>query len=316
LRPADFSAVLRSGLDGHFKLRKRIAMKIVGFETEFGSRLGVVDGDQVVDLQAVDPTIPNDLAVLLANTNGDLSCLTGIAARAPAAARRPLAGLIYALPVARPGKIVCLGLNYLDHVKEGTQRDNIPKFPTIFYRSLTSMAPHQAPLIRPWVSDQLDYEAELVAVVGRRAKHLTTANAAACIAGYTCCNEGSVREFQRHTTQWGMGKNFDRTGGLGPWMVTADELPAAGKGLRIATRLNGQTMQSDTTDNMMFPLVETLVYLTQAMTLEPGDIIVTGTPSGVGFARKPPVFMRAGDVCEVEIEGVGVLRNPIEDEKE
>ena len=287
-------------------------MKIVGFETDVGLRLGVADGDQVVDLQIVDPRIPNDLGVLLAKTDGDLSSLADAVRRAPAAARRPLAGLTYALPVARPGKIICLGLNYLDHVKEGTQRDNIPRFPTIFYRCLTSLAPHQAPLLRPLVSEQLDYEAELVAIVGKRAKHLTPANAAACVAGYTCCNEGSVREFQRHTTQWGMGKNFDRTGGLGPWTVTADELPTAGQGLKLATRLNGQTMQSDTTDNMMFPLIETLVYITQAMTLEPGDVIVTGTPSGVGFVRKPPVFMRAGDVCEVEIEGVGILRNPIE----
>jgi 2-keto-4-pentenoate hydratase/2-oxohepta-3-ene-1,7-dioic acid hydratase in catechol pathway len=290
-------------------------MKIVGFETSAGLRLGVVEGDQVIDLQAVDPKIPNDLGILLAQTNGDLSSLAGLAGRAPASARRPLEGLKYTLPVARPGKIICLGLNYLDHVKEGSQRDNIPKFPTIFFRCLTSMVPHQEPMIRPLASEQLDYEAELAAIVGRRAKRLTTANAAACIAGYTCCNEGSVREFQRHTTQWGMGKNFDRTGGLGPWMVTADELPTAGKGLKLATRLNGQTMQSDTTDNMMFPLIETLVYITQAMTLEPGDVILTGTPSGVGFARKPPVFMRPGDICEIDIEGVGVLRNPIEDEK-
>ena len=290
-------------------------MKIVGFETAAGLRLGVAEGDQVVDLQAVDPKIPNDLGVLLATVKGDLSSLTDAVARAPASARRPLSGLKYALPVARPGKIICLGLNYLDHVKEGTQKDNIPKFPTIFFRCLTSMVPHLSPIIRPLVSEELDYEAELVAVVGQRAKHLTPANAAACIAGFTCCNEGSIRPFQRHTTQWGMGKNFDLTGGLGPWMVTADELPTAGKGLKIGTRLNGQVMQSDTTDNMMFPLIETLVYVTQAMTLEPGDLIVTGTPSGVGFARKPPVFMRAGDVCEIEIEGVGVLRNPIEDEK-
>ena len=125
-----------------------------------------------------------------------------------------------------------------------------------------------------------------------------------------------MREFQRHTTQWGMGKNFDRTGGFGPWMVTADELPRGGKGLKIESRLNGKTMQSDNTDNMMFPVAETLVYLTEGMTLEPGDIMFTGTPSGVGHARKPePVWMKAGDTIEVEIEGVGVLRNPIEDEK-
>jgi 2-keto-4-pentenoate hydratase/2-oxohepta-3-ene-1,7-dioic acid hydratase in catechol pathway len=144
---------------------------------------------------------------------------------------------------------------------------------------------------------------------------LTVANALSCIAGYACFNDGSVREFQRRTSQWDMGKNFDRTGGFGPWMVTADELPPGGKGLKIQSRLNGQVMQSDNTDNMMFPVAETLADISQGMTLEPGDVVVTGTPSGVGFARKPPVWMRHGDVCEIEIEGVGLLRNPIADEK-
>ena len=291
-------------------------MKIVGFEANNGVRLGVVDGDNVVDLQAVDGNLSTDLAEVLRRSNGDLSPIGGLAKKAPASARRPLDGLKYALPVAHPGKIICLGLNYLDHVKEGPQRDNIPKFPSIFFRVLTSMVSHGQPIVRPKESIQLDYEAELVAIVGKRAKHLSMSNAVDCIAGYSCANEGSVREFQRHTTQWGMGKNFDRTGGFGPWMVTADEVPPGGKGLKIMSRLNGKTMQSDNTDNMMFPLAETLVYLTKGMTLEPGDVILTGTPSGVGHARKPdPVWMKAGDTCEIEIEKVGVLRNPIADEK-
>jgi len=290
-------------------------MKIVGFEAEGGLRLGVVEGDQVVDLQAVDAKVPADLGAVLAANNGDLKSLGDVAKRAPASARRPLKGLKFGLPVARPGKILCLGLNYLEHVKEGTQRDNIPKFPTIFMRCLTSMVPHEQPIIRPKVSEQLDYEAELMLIVGKRAKHLTMANATSCIAGYSCSNEGSVREFQRKTTQWDMGKNFDRTGGFGPWMVTADELPDAGKGLKIESRLNGTVMQSDNTDNMMFPVADMLVYVTQGMTLEPGDIIFTGTPSGVGHARKPnPIWMKQGDVCEIEVEGIGVLRNPIQNE--
>jgi 2-keto-4-pentenoate hydratase/2-oxohepta-3-ene-1,7-dioic acid hydratase in catechol pathway len=290
-------------------------MKIVGFETSNGARLGVVEQDNVVDLQAVDASVPADLGEWLRSTNGDLAPLAALARKAPASARRPLASLTFGLPVARPRKIVCLGLNYLDHVKEGPQRDNIPKFPSIFFRTLTSMVPHLQAIVRPQASIQLDYEAEMVAVVGRRARHLTMENAVDCIAGYSCANEGSVREFQRHTTQWGMGKNFDRTGGFGPWMVSADELPRGGKGLKIQSRLNGKVMQSDNTDNMMFPLAETLVYLTRGMTLEPGDVILTGTPSGVGHARKPePVWMKAGDVCEIEVEGVGTLRNPIEDE--
>ena len=291
-------------------------MKIVGFEVNKRERLGLVDGDSVIDLQTVDGMLPGDLGAVLRRTKGDLTQIADLAKIAKAEAHRPLAGLKYTLPVAHPGKIICLGLNYLDHVKEGSQRDNIPKFPSIFFRVLTSMVPHMQPIVRPRRSIQLDYQSELVAIVGKRARHLTMDNALDCIAGYSCANEGSVREFQRHTTQWGMGKNFDRTGGFGPWMVTADELPRGGKGLKIMSRLNDKVMQSDNTENMMFPLAETLVYLTKGMTLEPGDVILTGTPSGVGHARKPdPVWMKAGDTCEIEIEGVGTLRNPIEDEQ-
>ena len=184
-------------------------MKIVAFEGQGGPRLGIVEGDQVVDLQAADSKVPADLGEWLTRNNGDLKPLADIAKRAPANARKPLAGLTYALPVGRPGKIICLGLNYLEHVKEGAQRDNIPKFPTIFMRGLTSLVPHAQPIIRPQVTEQLDYEAEMILVVGKRAKHLTAANALSCIAGYSCGNEGSVREFQRKTTQWDMGKNFD-----------------------------------------------------------------------------------------------------------
>ncbi|MFY9841242.1 MAG: fumarylacetoacetate hydrolase family protein [Xanthobacteraceae bacterium] len=290
-------------------------MKIVAFEGQGGPRLGIVDRDQVIDLQAADPKVPRDLGEWLAKNNGDTGTLGNIAKYAPSSTRKPLSAIKYALPVGRPGKIICLGLNYLEHVKEGSQRDNIPKFPTIFMRGLTSMVSHGEPIIRPQVSETLDYEAELILVVGKRAKHLTAANATSCIAGYSCGNEGSVREFQRKTTQWDMGKNFDRTGGFGPWLVTADELPDAAKGLKIQSRLNGTVMQSDNTDNMMFPIVEMLVYITQGLTLEPGDVIFTGTPSGVGHARKPPVWMKNGDTIEVEIEGIGTLRNPIADEK-
>jgi len=291
-------------------------MKIVAFELNGAPRLGVVEGDQVIDLQAVDSKVPADLRQVLAQGNGDLKPLADVAKRAPASARVPLKGIKYAQPVSNPGKIICMGLNYLDHVKEGPNRDNIPKFPTVFMRCSTSMAAHEQAIIRPNMTETLDYEGELILVIGKRAKHLTMDNATSCIAGYSCGNEGSVREFQRKTTQWDMGKNFDQTGGLGPWMVTADELPDAAKGLKFQTRLNGNVMQSDNTDNMMFPVKEMLVYVSQGMTLEPGDIIFTGTPSGVGHARKPnPIWMKNGDVCEVEFEGVGILRNPIADEK-
>jgi len=181
-------------------------------------------------------------------------------------------------------------------------------------RCLTSLVPHGSPIVRPTVSETLDDEAELVAIIGRRAKHLTMADALSCVAGYACINDGSIRQFQRRTSQWDMGKNFDRTGAFGPWVVSADELPAGARGLKIESRLNGQVLQSDNTANMMFPVAETLVDVSQGMTLEPGDLLVTGTPSGVGHARKPPLWMKDGDTCEIEIEGVGVLRNPIRDE--
>jgi acylpyruvate hydrolase len=289
-------------------------MRIVGFKDGRGLRLGIVEGDQVIDLQAVDANLPADLGAILRKTNGDLTHLGDLAKKAPASARIALKGLSFALPVANPGKIVCLGLNYMGHVKEGRYADNVPKFPTYFMRGVTSLTPHEAPIVRPKVSDTLDFEAELVAVIGKRVRSLTKDNAYSCIAGWSCFNDGSVREWQKRTTQWDVGKNFDSTGGFGPWIVTVDEVPAGGKGLKIQSRLNGEVMQSDNTDNMMFPVAETLADLTTGITLEPGDLLVTGTPEGVGQARKPPVFMKGGDVCEIEIEGIGTLRNPIVDE--
>jgi len=272
----------------------------------------VVDGDSVIDLQAADARVPSDLGRWLAENDGDLKPLGEIARRAPSSARLPLANITFSLPVARPGKIVCLGLNYLEHAKEGGHQK--PEYPSIFMRCQTSLTPHLAPIVRPFASETLDYEAELLVVIGRRIKHASLTDALDCVAGYSCFNDGSVRKFQRRTSQWDMGKNFDRTGGFGPWVVEAQALPPGAKGLKIESRLNGQVLQSDNTANMMFAVAETIVDVTQGMTLEPGDIIAMGTPSGVGHARKPPLWMRAGDVCEIEIEGIGVLRNPIVEE--
>ena len=151
-------------------------------------------------------------------------------------------------------------------------------------------------------------------VIGKAARHLTEADALSCVAGYTCMNEGSVRDYQRKGAQWTMGKNFERTGGIGPEIVTPDEIPQGPNALRITSRLNGETMQDSTTADMIFSVPRILAILTEVMTLEPGDVIATGTPSGVGYARKPPVFMKPGDVMEIEIEGIGTLSNPIEDE--
>ncbi len=286
-------------------------MKIVGFEAEGALRLGVVEQERIIDLQAADPRVPADLGEVLRQPSG-LADLAALAQRAPASAHRELDAIRFALPVARPGKILCLGLNYLEHAKEGGHQK--PQFPSIFLRCVTSLTPHEGPIVRPQASETLDYECELVAVIGKSGRHMTSQNALSLVAGYSCFNDGSVRQFQRRTSQWDIGKNFDQTGGFGPWMVTADELPPGAAGLNIQTRLNGQVMQSDNTENMMFPVIDAIVDVTQAMTLEPGDLLVMGTPSGVGHARKPPVWMKAGDVVEVDIERVGVLQNRVVDE--
>jgi 2-keto-4-pentenoate hydratase/2-oxohepta-3-ene-1,7-dioic acid hydratase in catechol pathway len=290
-------------------------MRVLGMEVDGQRRLGVVDGEDVIDLQAADNRIPFDLAEWLRAREGDLQTLGDIARAAPSHARRPLNAIRYALPVARPNKIVCLGLNYMKHVKEGRYAEDVPKHPTIFFRCLTSLTAHRSDIVRPRVSETFDYEAELAVVIGRRSRHLTLDTALESVVAYTCANEGTIREYQRRTTQWDMGKNFDQSGSMGPWLVTAEELPPGGAGLDIQCRLNGQVMQSDNTENMMFPLRETLVAITEGITLEPGDIVLTGTPSGVGHARKPPVWMKHGDVCEVEIEGVGILRNNVVNEQ-
>ena len=282
-------------------------MRLVSFQAKDGARIGVVNGDTVIDLTAVDPDAPRDIQAVIAKSG--LADLQAIAHRAGKDASLKFDDLQFNIPISKPGKILCLGLNYMEHVNEGIFEKQ--EFPTIFMRCQSSMVAHGEPLICPKASETLDYEAELALIIGKTSRHLTSENALDAVAGYTCCNDGSVREYQRHTIQWTMGKNFDDTGPLGPTFVTADELPDGAKGLDIACRLNGQTVQSSNTDMMMFPVVETLIYLTEGMTLEAGDIILMGTPSGVGHARKPPLWMKDGDIVEVEIENIGVLRNKI-----
>lgn len=215
-------------------------------------------------------------------------------------------------PIPAPGKIICVGLNYADHSAESgfTQ----PDYPTLFGRFTSSLIGHNAPLIRPRVSEQLDFEGEIVAVIGKSGRHIAKADALRHVGGYSIFNEGSVRDYQFKAPQWTMGKNFDGTGAFGPAFVTADEVPPGAKGLKLETRLNGQTMQSASTDDMVFDVESLVSIISEAITLEAGDLIVTGTPAGVGLARKPPLFMKAGDICEVEVEGLGVLANPVADE--
>jgi 2-keto-4-pentenoate hydratase/2-oxohepta-3-ene-1,7-dioic acid hydratase in catechol pathway len=251
---------------------------------------------------------------------GSIPALVARGADALATAGRALADapkldgeqIEYLPPFPTPPKIICLGLNYADHAAEGGFQ--APPYPTIFARFSSSLIGHRSPLLRPQVSTHFDYEGELVAIVGRGGKHISKSAALDHVVGYSIFNDASVRDYQMKTPQWTVGKNFDATGAFGPAFVTADELPAGASGLKLVTRLNGTVMQSASTSNMIFDVATTIQLLTEGLTLEVGDVLVMGTPAGIGFVRKPPVFMKAGDVCEVEIEGLGTLSNPIKDE--
>ncbi|HET6555313.1 MAG TPA: fumarylacetoacetate hydrolase family protein [Dyella sp.] len=216
-------------------------------------------------------------------------------------------------PCAQPGKIICLGLNYRDHAHEFDFKP--PDYPTLFARFASSLIGHGQPLVRPRVSGDLDYEGELAVILGRGGRHIAEQEALDHVFGYTVFNDASVRDYQMRTPQWTIGKNFDGTGAFGPVLVTADELPPGAAGLMLETRLNGKVMQRASTSDMIFSVAQTIAILSEAITLAAGDVIVMGTPSGVGYARKPPVYMKAGDVCEVEIERIGTLRNVVVDER-
>ena len=282
-------------------------MRFVSFRQGGAARLGVLAADGVIDLNQAQPQVPADLGAALWQGADVLGAAK--AALASGAARISLADIEYAAPVVRPGKIICLGLNYYDHAKEGG-RDK-PDYPWFFLRSATSLIAHGEAGIRPRVSERFDYEAELAVVIGKKARHLTQANALDCVFGYSCFNDMSVRDYQKKTPQWTIGKNFDGTGGFGPVLVTADELAPGATGLRIQSRLNGKIMQDANTTDMIWGVTETITLLTECMTLEPGDLIIMGTPAGVGQARTPPVWMKDGDTIEIEIEKIGLLSNPI-----
>lgn len=247
----------------------------------------------------------------LADLDAQIAAGTLAEAGAKAAAGEAIdeTALTFLPPVTRPSKIVCLGLNYRDHAEESGL--GIPEFPVLFARFPSSLIGHGAPIILPKVSEQLDWEAELVVVLARGGKNIAKADALAHVAGYSVFNDASIRDYQMKTPQWTAGKNFDDTGAFGPWLVTPDELPAGASGLKIECRVDGKVMQSSNTANLIFDVATTIELLSTFMTLEAGDVLVMGTPGGVGLARKPPVFMTGGQTCEVEIEGVGLLVNPI-----
>jgi len=289
-------------------------MRLFGFRGPNGyesvGALSKGSHDTYIDLCATDPLIRNNLQEIIQSP--EQLERAALALKNSKAIGGNLKEISFKVPIERPGKIVCMGLNYADHAKEGGNAR--PEYPSFFMRGPSSMTAHLSPIIRPKVSDKLDYEAELAFIVGKKARHLTLENALDCVAGYSIFNDGSIRDYQRKTTQWTIGKNFDQTGAFGPWLVTPEELPLGCDGLNIQSRLNGQVMQNANTKDFLWGVAETIVLISECMTLEPGDVVITGTPAGVGYARTPPVFMKPGDICEIEIESIGVLRNTIADE--
>ncbi len=287
-------------------------MRFTTFLANGQPRLGVIDGDAVIDLNSAAAATPSDLrAALEAGIDVRAAGSKAIASNSP---RLPLASLSLAPLLPEPGKIICLGLNYWDHAKEGGRQEK-PDYPWFFFRGKSSLMGHGQPGRVPKVSFKFDYEAEMAVVIGARVpRHTGQADALQYVFGYSCFNDMSVRDYQKKTGQWTIGKNFDATGGFGPALVSADELAPGATGLRIQSRLNGQLMQDSNTSDMIFSVAETIALLAECMTLDPGDVIVMGTPAGVGQARTPPVWMKHGDVIEIEIERVGLLVNPIQNE--
>ena len=258
---------------------------------------------------ATDSRHPGSLASLVARGSEALLA----AGRALLAGPEVDLGAVQWLPpLPTPPKILCVGLNYADHSAESGFE--VPAYPTIFARFASSLIGHGAPIVRPRVSEQLDYEGEFVAVVGQGGRDIPKARALEHVAAYSLFNDASIRDYQFKAPQWTVGKNFDGTGAFGPWLVTADALPPGCAGLRLQTRLNGEVVQSASTDDLVFDVATLISVLSEAFTLEAGDVIVTGTPSGVGLARKPPLWMKPGDICEVELEGIGTLSNPVADQ--
>jgi 2-keto-4-pentenoate hydratase/2-oxohepta-3-ene-1,7-dioic acid hydratase in catechol pathway len=289
-------------------------VKLVSFEVNGREHYGIVKGDRVIDLtMRISEQFPTMRSFI---ASGSLTRTQLLFDTEPGE-------LAYAdlklLPVVPgPVKVICVGLNYQDHIAESTpvvgELTTSAKYPTIFMRLADSLAGHRQTLIRPHVSVQFDYEAELMVVIGKETgRYVSEADAMSHVFGYTCMNEGSIRDYQFFGTQFTAGKNFEQTGGTGPWIVTADEI-ADPMNLNIALTLNGETMQNSNTRNMIFSIPKIISYITQWVALKPGDLIATGTPDGVGLARKPQVWMKAGDVAEVTIEGIGTLSNTIADE--
>ncbi|MGO4303220.1 fumarylacetoacetate hydrolase family protein [Cupriavidus sp. RAF12] len=282
-------------------------MKLLSFEYRNHHSFGVVADDRVIDLAPHRAALGTSLRDAL--ERGTLPAIAEIAKESEATISLSEVRFLPVIP--DPAKILCVGINYASHVKE-TGRE-MPRYPMFFTRFADSQTAHEQPILRPRASEKLDFEGELAVVIGKTARHVSAADALSHVAGYACYNDGSVRDWQKHTIQFTPGKNFPQTGAFGPWLVTADEIPDPSR-LSLTTRLNGEVVQQATTDDLIFSVGEVIAYCSTFTELRPGDVIITGTTGGVGAFREPPLWMRAGDVVEVEISAVGVLRNTIRDE--
>ena len=281
-------------------------MKLASFKIGNSSTWGVIEGEEALDVGAVLRDRYPDLKSAIA-----ADALSAARDAAGKAKRYATADIIWLPVIPNPDKILCIGLNYETHRKE-TGRTEVEN-PTVFGRFANSQTGHLADIIRPKLSNDLDYEGELAVIIGKPGRHITRADAWSHIAGYACYNEGSVRDFQRHTHQFTPGKNFPGTGAFGPWMMTPDELGDV-SGLRLQTRLNGEIVQDALINQMIFDIPRQIEYCSSFTRLEPGDVIATGTPGGVGSRRTPPIWLKPGDVVEVEIDRLGTLRNGVADE--
>ena len=290
-------------------------MKLISYLHGGASHWGCVIGDdQVVDLGRRLPAIASVAALL---EGGDSALAEARQAIEGAAPDHALADVRLETPIAQPRRIFCIGVNYAHRNAEYKDGSDLPKHPSIFMRVAESFVGHGEPLQQPLESTQLDYEGEIAIVIGRRARRVKGDAALACIAGLTCMNEGTIRDWVHHAkfnvTQ---GKNWNASGAIGPWIVTADEFPQGYGALRVRTRVNGETRQDDTTAHLMFDFAHLVEYLSTFTTLQPGDIVATGTPIGAGVRFDPPRFLQPGDVVEIEVDGVGVLRNVVQAEEE
>ena len=284
-------------------------MRLITFVHDSREQIGVRKSDHVIPVSGIAPDLPGSIRRLLAE-NG----LTELADKLNGGNDTGIAidEIEYRPLIPEPGKVICIGRNYAAHAAEGGAET--PTFPEVFFRAPTCLVAHQAAIIRPQCSEQLDYEGEFAFVIGKACRHATENNALDYIAGYTLFNDATIRNYQKFSSQWTIGKNFDHTGAFGPELVTCDELPDGMAGLSLTTRLNGELMQDGQIDDLVFPVRRLVSILSECMTLEPGDVVVTGTPAGVGFARTPPIWLKAGDTVEIEVDGLGKLINTVQDE--